>query len=54
MIHQENYKKTVKKEDLQGLAKRPYETPQLIIHGNMEKITGEKGGGVKDQFGRSR
>jgi len=35
-------------EDLAGSEKKSYEAPKLVVHGNVEKLTGWKGSGVSD------
>ncbi|MDQ7782787.1 MAG: lasso RiPP family leader peptide-containing protein [Desulfomonilaceae bacterium] len=39
----------VPKAGVEGNAKKPYETPELVVHGSVEKITEEqKGTGQED------
>jgi hypothetical protein len=40
----EKKKKIFKGEALKSTMKRPYEPPQLIIHGSLQDITGKLGG----------
>ena len=47
----EKKKKTFKEEALKKALKKPYKTPQLIIHGSLDEITAVKGQGGTDGAG---
>lgn len=42
------YEKKDVQEDVQKSRKKPYTTPQLTVHGDVEKITGNLGTGSPD------
>jgi hypothetical protein len=47
-------KDLVMKKGVQKQPKKPYRTPQLTVHGSVEKITGRSGGGSGDGMSGSQ
>jgi hypothetical protein len=45
-------KKPDKNESKRGLAKKPYITPQLLVHGDLKENTGVKAGDKTDGGGK--
>lgn len=45
--------RAIESPDRAGL-RRPYRTPQLVVHGNVKDLTRVKGGGKSDGGGKPR